>query len=165
MPTSAVGNSHACGPALRGGSPWRCHAARGFTLIELLVVVAIIAIATAGVSFALRDSAGNQLEREAARLASLFDAARAQSRSTGQPLRWRVTDDGFRFEGAVPGSLPDKWLSDEVRAAGNPVLVLGPEPLIGPQEVVLASSALPGRVLRVRTDGVRPFQVAGEAAP
>ncbi len=177
MPTSAAGSRAAPTlPASRGslppegaGSPWGGPAAsrrtRGFTLIELLVVVAIIAIATAGVSFALRDSAGNQLEREAARLASLFDAARAQSRSTGQPVRWRLTEGGFRFEGAVPGSLPEKWLSDDVRAAGNPVLVLGPEPLIGPQEVMLASTALPGRVLRVRTDGVRPFQVAGEATP
>ncbi len=163
MPTSAAGSS----TLLCGSLPPKRASRRaiGFTLIELLVVVAIIAIATAGVSFALRDSAGNQLEREAARLASLFDAARAQSRSTGQPMRWRLTDGGFRFEGAVPGSLPERWLSDDVQVAGNPVLVLGPEPLIGPQEVVLASTALPGRMLRVRTDGVRPFQVTGEAAP
>ena len=34
---------------------------RGFTLLELLVVVAIIAFATAGVSFALRDTAAARL--------------------------------------------------------------------------------------------------------
>jgi general secretion pathway protein H len=158
MPTSAAGSdtSPRRRPTRRG---------RGFTLIELLVVVAIIAIGSAGVAFALRDSAGNELEREAGRLAALFDAARAQSRSTGQPLRWRPTEAGFRFEGALPGSLPEHWLGDAVQVAGPAVVVLGPEPVIGPQEVVLASRVLPGRSLRVATDGLRPFRVLGEGAP
>ncbi len=153
MPTSAAGSS----PAPRRG--------RGFTLIELLVVVAIIAIGSAGVVFALRDTAGNELEREAARLAALFDAARAQSRTTGQPLRWRPADNGFRFEGALPGTLPDHWLGDTVQVVGPAVVVLGPEPVIGPQEVVLASRVVPGRSLRVATDGLRPFRVLGAAGP
>ena len=38
---------------------------RGFTLLELMVVVAIMALATAGVSLALRDSSATQLEQEA----------------------------------------------------------------------------------------------------
>ncbi len=154
MPTSAAGSDR----------PPRRHG-RGFTLIELLVVVAIVAIGSAGVAFALRDSAGNELEREAARLAALFDAARAQSRSTGQPLRWRPTEDGFRFEGALPASLPERWLGDTVQVAGPVVVVLGPEPVIGPQEVVLASRVLAGRSLRVVTDGLRPFRVLGDPAP
>ena len=62
----------------------------GFTLLELLVVVAIIAIASAGVSFALRDSADTQLEREAQRLAALLESARAQSRTSGRPVQWRA---------------------------------------------------------------------------
>jgi general secretion pathway protein H len=49
----------------------------GFTLIELLVVVALIAIATASLSLALRDPAESQLRREADRLAALLEAARA----------------------------------------------------------------------------------------
>lgn len=142
MPTSAAGNKQA-----------------GFTLIELLVVVAIIAIATAGVAFAIRDTAGNQLEREALRLAALLEAGRAQSRSTGQPIRWVPTEDGFRFEGAAGGSLPAQWQSAEVRAQGTTALLLGPEPLIGAQAVVLESASLPGRRLRVVTDGLRPFRV------
>ena len=34
---------------------------RGFTLIELMVVIAIMGLATAGVSLAMRDTAGEQL--------------------------------------------------------------------------------------------------------
>ena len=55
----------------------------GFTLLELLVVIAIIAVATAGVSLSLRDSSQTALEREAQRLAVLFESARAQSRASG----------------------------------------------------------------------------------
>ena len=40
------------------------------------------------------------------------------------------------------------------------MLVLGPEPIIGPQAVVLTSSLAPGRALRVATDGLRPFSVS-----
>ena len=130
---------------------------KGFTLIELMVVVAIIAIASAGVSFAIRDSAATQLEREAQRLAALFESARAQSRSTGLPVRWQATEDGFRFEGVVQGSLPGHWLTETTRVQGSPTLVLGPEPIIGRQSVLLVSTAQPDRSQRVATDGLRPF--------
>src|SRR3954464_6614505 len=84
---------------------------KGFTLVELLVVITIIAIATAGVSFALRDSQATQLEREGQRLAALLESARAQSRATGVPVRWYVTPGGFHFDGVQPGALPEQWLS------------------------------------------------------
>jgi general secretion pathway protein H len=134
----------------------------GFTLLELLVVVAIIAVAAAGVSFAVRDAAGNTLEREAQRLAALLESARARSRLTGQPVRWVAGEGGFRFEGLPRDALPQQWLSGDTRVVGRGVLVLGPEPVIGPQAVELASAQRPDRSLRIATDGVRPFQVAPE---
>lgn len=136
---------------------------RGFTLIELLVVVAIIAIASAGVSFALRDAGGVSLEREAQRLAALLESGRAQSRLTGQPVRWRAVDGAFRFDGLPPEALPRNWLAPTTQVVGNTVLVLGPEPIIGPQSVTLTDTEHPERSLRIATDGLRPFAVA--AAP
>jgi general secretion pathway protein H len=134
---------------------------RGFTLLELLVVVAIVAVASAGVSFALRDSGQTALEREAQRLVALLEAGRAQSRMAGQPLRWRGDAAGFHFEGLPGKDQPMAWLNPSTRAGnesagGTPTLVLGPEPLIGPQTLVLSQGDL---TRRVATDGLRPFAV------
>jgi general secretion pathway protein H len=148
-----------------GSEAAAARACAGFTLIELLVVVAIIAIASAGVSFALRDSQATQLEREAQRLAALLESGRAQSRSSGVPVRWYATAGGFKFEGVPPNALPEQWLSDTTQVLGTATLQLGPEPIIGRQAVVLASSAAPDRTLQVATDGLRPFAVVSGAGP
>ena len=107
----------------------------------------------------MRDSGQALLEREAARLAALLESARAQARANGVPVRWRALPQGFRFEG-----LPDsaevtqarQWLDAGTAVRGPSVLVLGPEPLIGPQQVLITHS---DRALRIATDGVRPFTV------
>lgn len=142
----------------------------GFTLLELMVVVAIVALATAGVSLALRDSDATQLEREALRLAALLESARAQSRTSGVPLMWRSTGSGFEFIGASPQAGPRErvrsWLSTGTRAlitqpAGAQTLTLGPEPLIAAQRLVLMQG---DRRLMLGTDGLSPFGVLSDEA-
>ena len=48
------------------------------------MVISIMALATAGVSIAMRDNGQTVLEREGARLAALLESGRAQSRAHGQ---------------------------------------------------------------------------------
>jgi len=142
------------------------------------VVLSIVALATAGATLALRDSSATQLEREALRLAALLDAARAQSRTTGIPVSWRPTAQGFEFqglrqppEGGPPSGLHTagrQWLDAQTRAlivqpANAGSLVLGPEPLIPAQRVELV---LGERRLELATDGLGPFRVAaGDSNP
>ena len=143
----------------------------GFTLLELLVVVAIVAMASAGVGLAMRDSSQVQLERDAQRLAALLDAARARSRVLGVPVHWRATATGFEFDGLAAGELPNVWLDADtsvIDASGAPTsapVLLGPEPIIGPQALVLVSRSQPGRQVRLATDGVRPFAVQPDPLP
>jgi general secretion pathway protein H len=142
---------------------------RGFTLLELMVVAAIVALATAGVSLALRDSDATQLEREALRLSALLESARAQSRTSGVPLLWRSTGTGFEFIGPAPPTSAREpgrsWLSQGTRVmitqpTGAQTLVLGPEPMIPAQRLVLMQGE---RRLVLGTDGLSPFAVIAEA--
>jgi general secretion pathway protein H len=117
---------------------------RGFTLMELMVVVAIIAIASAGVMFAI------------------------QSRASGLAITWRPTEDGFAFEGmpqiknSKTGEMedavkfPKTWLSTGTSVDASSRLALGPEPVIAQQEVVLRQAS---RRLTLATDGIRPFTI------
>ncbi|MDP9900575.1 general secretion pathway protein H [Variovorax ginsengisoli] len=143
--------------------------AAGFTLLELLVVIAIIAIATAGVGFALRDSGQASLEREGERLAALLESARARSRASGMVVRWRPTPQGpgdFTFDGLPPGALPAQWLTSgigaQLRGAGGEAvaaLQLGPDPIIAAQQVVLSLPGPQPQTVRIATDGLRPFAI------
>jgi len=139
---------------------------RGFTLLELLVVLVIVALVSVGVGFSMRDASQVQLDREAERLAALLESARARSQVSGVPVRWRAQADGFRFEGLAATELPQQWLDPDTRAvnpadpAQQATLLLGPEPIIGPQSVVLTSSSQSDRRVRLATDGVRPFAIA-----
>ncbi|MCT9813242.1 prepilin-type N-terminal cleavage/methylation domain-containing protein [Acidovorax sp. Be4] len=132
--------------------------ARGFSLLELLVVISIMALATAGVGMALRDSGQSRLEREGQRLSALLEAGRAQARASGTLVRWQAQGSGFRFEGLPAGnSLPTQWLDAGTRVVQGNVLVLGPEPLLPPQRTVLTHVDTPELRLSVATDGLRPF--------
>lgn len=135
----------------------------GFTLIELLLVVAIIAVASAGVGFAMRDTAETELEQEAVRLAALLEAGRARSLASGVPVVWRTTETGFEFRGLPAGALPQAWLSKTVAPSAPTALVLGPEPITWPQKVRLVSAGANGRALEVGSDGVRPYAVQSAA--
>ncbi len=151
---------------LRQSSP-----AAGFTLIEIMVVMAIIAIATALVSLSLRDGAQSRLDEEGARLSSLLESARAEARASGITVRWLPADAGnvdgvqFRFLGLPPGAeLPTRWLGEGVSAeiVGAPALLLGPEPVLPAQRLVLH---LDDRRLVLATDGLAPFGPVYETEP
>lgn len=168
MRTSATGNRPSI---LRRPHLLPARASRGFTLIEVMVVMAMIAIAMAVVSLALRDPAATRLERDAERLAALLEMARAEARATGLPARWvpaANTDDlPFRFVGLrAKSKLPERWLDDQVRAQviGNNSVVLGPDAILPPQRIVLSLDA---QRLEVASDGLAAFAVvaAGAAAP
>lgn len=148
MPTSAVGNE--------------VKRQAGFTLLELMVVVAIVALASVGVSLSLRDASQTRLDTEAQRLSALLESARAQSRTLGVPVTWRPTATGFVFEGVQ--TLPSQWQAADISARVARPIVLGPEPLIPPQRIALWTQNQPARVVWVATDGVRPFAVQVEDA-
>ncbi|MEP7301369.1 MAG: prepilin-type N-terminal cleavage/methylation domain-containing protein [Caldimonas sp.] len=144
---------------------------RGFTLIELIVVVALIAIVTAVASLALRDPTAAKLEHEAVRLAALLESARAEARSSGVAASWEPVEQqadgaGFRFVGlSAAEPLPTRWLEAGTAAQviGARAVILGPEPLIGEQRIVLR---LDDQRLTLATDGIGPFLVSdGSAAP
>jgi general secretion pathway protein H len=140
MPTSAAGNS--------GNAT-----ARGFTLLELIIVIAIIAIATASVSFAMRDSSAAKLDREADRLAALLESARAQSRASGVAVRWRPVEGSFVFDGLPVDAIPSGWVAEGITAQaalGNGTLVPCAAAGARPDHRGAADHALFGRSARAR---------------
>ncbi len=139
---------------------------RGFTLIELLVVVALIAIASGVASLSLRDGTASKLEHEGQRLAALLESARAEARASGLVAAWVPVhgNDGsdFHFEGLPKAlGLPQRWLDEHTLAevVGARGVVLGPEPMIGPQRIVLR---LGNERLVLASDGLGPFEVVAQ---
>lgn len=133
----------------------------GFTLVELLVVLLLVGISAGLISLALRDPSASRLEQEGVRLAALLEAGRAEARALGLPVRFELGStqpgEGFHFVGLPPQlKLPQRWLNDDLHAeiVGARALVLGPEPLIGPQRISLR---LGERQLVLATDGLGPF--------
>lgn len=150
MPTSDPGNK-------------RYRRQRGFTLIELMVVMVLVAISIATVAFAIPDPSNTRLEREAARLIALLESARTQARAGAMTVLWVPQPKGpeadYQFLGLPPALMPSlKWMEPDVRAevVGAKSIVLGPEPVIGPQSVILR---VEGKQIIVGTDGLSAFDV------
>jgi general secretion pathway protein H len=131
---------------------------RGFTLVELLVVLMLIAVATAAVQLSLPNQSHRILEKDAQRFASLLEVARAKSRATNTVVTWEAQGEGFKFSGEAAKDLPTNWLNDQVSAAVDQHLILGPEVLIPAQSVTLRFQGA-GEALVV-TDGIGPFSVS-----
>jgi general secretion pathway protein H len=132
-----------------------------------MVVVMLVALATAVTSLSLRDASQSKLEEEGVRLSALLETARTQARIIGTEVRWEpATEGGFRFLGLparAAAELPSKWLDADTHAdiIGEPQLLLGPEPLLPPQRVMLR---LGNRELAVGTDGLSPFAIVEGSA-
>ncbi len=128
--------------------------------------MALIAIGSSLIALALRDGNQNRLDEEGARLSALLESARAEARASGISVRWAPADaaasDGahFRFIGLPQSAaLPTRWLGEgvSVEIVGARALVLGPEPVLPPQRLVLH---LADRRLVLASDGLAPFEPA-----
>ena len=75
------------GRTIRPNDPTqRRNAQAGFTLVEVMVVVAIIAIATAAVSFSVFSRSESALRKDAERLVQLFAVAQSEARAGGRSI-------------------------------------------------------------------------------
>ena len=156
--------------ASRAAGPTPRARGAGFTMIELMIVITLIAVASAVVSLALRDPAATRLDQEGARLVALLEAARSEARADGLRASWQPragaeATTGFRFDG-LPSTttFQTNWLTPGVTAEipGARAVLLGPEPMIGAQSIVLR---LDDKTLTLSTDGLGPFVSSTDAAP
>jgi general secretion pathway protein H len=150
----------------------------GFTLVELLIVIAIVALGVGLVSMALPDGEASKLEEEGARLSSLLEAARAEARVAGVPVRWvpRPSQGGdeatiqsdvaqFQFVGLpVTTAMSTRFLDHRTQAqvVGANHLILGPEAILPSQRVTLR---LGERKLELVSDGLGPFSTLPLSSP
>jgi len=131
-------------------------------LLELLIVIAVIALGTAGVALAMRDSTQTQIDREALRLSALLDAARSQSRASGKAVIWQAYVDeknepAMRWQGqSHKEPIPTAWLDSKISVETNRPVVLGPDPVIAPTRIRLT---LGSQSRDVVSDGVGAFKV------
>lgn len=144
------------------------------------MVLAIVAVSAGLATLALRDGNVTRLEREAVRLAALFEMARAEARVSGSTVRWVPGGDvavpgaaapaavegppaAFRFVGLGSiAPLPRHWLDERVVAVVPPqgFVVLGPDAILPPQRVTLQ---LEDQRIDIASDGLAPFAIASPA--
>lgn len=158
MPLCATGGVTT--PAMRLSQPF-APAGRvgGFTLLELLVVLIIVAamVSLAGVNLA--PDARQRLREEASRLAVLLGHARDEAITTGVPMAWQGTDDGYRFvrraadrtwqpvdtddalrARTLPAGVSFARIDVTMQSPGRaPVIVLAPNGIIEPFRITLAN--------------------------
>ena len=128
-----------------------------------MVVVTLIALASVGVTLALRDSSDSALDRDAQRLAAVLEAARAQARANDSLVWWQARGEGFVLQGLPGPQTVQPWLSPDTRTSTTTPLLLGPEPLLAPQQVVLWNARRPEIRRQVSSDGLRPFALQAAA--
>ena len=142
--------------------------ARGFTLIELLVVLLLVALGSSLVALSLRDTPQHQLEREADRLISLLETARAQARSRSTPLLWQADDQGYAIRPVNPPTSyvaateqvgqSLNWLSPGTRA--EPAwLVISAEPVQAPLRLQLIHTGAVTSRLTLGSNGAEAVKV------
>lgn len=128
MPTSAAGNNE-----------------HGFTLVELMVVIAILAVLTTAVMFAIPDPRGRLID-DADRFAARTKAARDDAILQSRDMRVRLTATGYSVERRRQGLwqsqtekpfAPAAW-SSGTNASGAPAIVFDATGATAPATVTLA---------------------------
>lgn len=70
----------------------------GFTLLEMLLALAILAIAIAGATLAMRPDEARQLANESERLALLLEQAQEEAQLGGMSIAWVAGEDRYEFQ-------------------------------------------------------------------
>ncbi len=132
---------------------------RRFTLLELMVVLVIIGLAATGITMGMRSSDEMALYQEAERVSAALETGRVQSRARGVAAEFVTSEKGFIVKSPNAGideSKVQPWLKPGTSASGNVPTVLGPEPILPAQTVVLSLGAYS---VRISSQGLRPFAV------
>lgn len=129
----------------------------GFTLVEVLIVLAIIGVASGAVILGLGSSRQASAFAEAQRIASLVRLASDQALVDDRPFVLALDASGY----AVPGvEVERRSFPEGIRvAAGEALLVIGPDGMGRPFDILVTSDA--GQA-RVRYDGL---SAVAEEAP
>jgi general secretion pathway protein H len=138
--------------------PW------GFTLVELLVVLGIIALTISAVSLSIGDTRQQLLEKDVQQLQAQLEKARAIARTSEQTWYWQAVPGGYKISStAAAASSPEvriNWRLPQTQILpSEPIVILGPEPVIPPARLTLSLSDQPQIRISLQTDGASGFEV------